>query len=82
MDSGDLTFHLHDSVHWVNAKAGKTLAGHIKSGMFKVDDIVEIVSTTGSPLNLLVVCIFIISLHICSKTYPMVLLKPKFNICA
>ena len=53
MDSEDFTFHLHDSVHWVNAMAGETLAGHIKSRMFKVDDIVEIVSTTGSPSNLL-----------------------------
>ena len=55
----DVVLRLHDHRHWVMGRVSKTLVGYINAGVFKVGDIVELVTTLGPPDNL----------HIVSSTY-------------
>ena len=49
----DIRLRLHDSVHWVQCVLSKSLQQHATiNKVFKIGDIVEVVTTKGAPNNL------------------------------
>lgn len=52
--SGDLEtkLRLHDTIHWVAITLSKSLKQHVVNEVFKIGDIVEVVTTMGGPDNL------------------------------
>ena len=70
----DVVLRLHDHRHWVTGRVSKSLAGYINAGVFKVGDIVELVTTLGPPDNL-----HIVSSIYSLSTYPSFILFYSFS---
>ena len=69
-DGEETTLRLHDGVHWVAATLSQTMAHHVRSGVFEVGDVVEVVTTSGYHDDLHIVSFTFLLLTTASSPLP------------